>query len=135
MYFSKFLMCTIVAIMISQTASCAAIGKIKGSIAGTVYNNGRPTMGQVQLLDPKTKGSIKTQPVNNSGHFIIQDVPPGEWVLAFLGPASNPIGNLKYVKVLPGRPLTDLVYEITEEDPLVADLLERVAAQSGEKGE
>ena len=118
--------------IVMTIASCAAVSKIKGSVSGTVYNNGRPLMGQIQVIDPKTFGSITTQPVNNQGHFIISDVPPGEWILAFLGPSSNPLGEYKYVKVRPGRPETGLVYELTEVDPKVQELLDRIKTEQAE---
>jgi hypothetical protein len=82
-------------------------------------------MGQIQLLDPKTGGSLKTEPVNNQGHFIISDIPPGEYLLAFLGPSSAPMGEMKYVKIQPGRPNTDIVFEISEQDPLAVELREK----------
>lgn len=103
-----------------------------GAIAGTVYNNGRPIMGQIQLIDPKTETGITTNAVNNSGHFIFQDIPAGEYFLAFLGPASNPIGNFKYVKVMTGRPLTDVVFEITEKDPKVVELIKKIESEKTE---
>jgi hypothetical protein len=109
-----------------MSLGCQALSKLGGSASGTVYNNGRPIMGQIQLLDPKTGGSLKTEPVNNQGHFIISDITPGEYVLAFLGPSSNPLGEFKYVKIQPGRPNTDIVFEITESDPLAVQLLEKL---------
>ena len=83
-------------------------------------------MGQIQLLDPKTGGSIKNEPVNNQGHFIISDIPPGEYILAFLGPSSAPFGEFKYVRIQPGRPNTDIVFELSESDPLAIELLAKV---------
>lgn len=135
MKFSRLLLLAAVIMLVSQLTSCAAISKIKGSVSGTVYNDGRPLMGQIQLIDPKSYGSVKTEPVNNQGHFIISQVPPGEWFLAFLGPSAAPLGELKYVKVTPGRPITDIVFEIRDVDPLVQDLIERIKAEKAEKAE
>ena len=132
MNFSRLLLLAAVIMLVSQLTACTAISKIKGSVSGTVYNNGRPLMGQIQLIDPKSGGSVKTEPVNNQGHFIISDVPPGEWILAFLGPSSAPLGEYKYVKVTPGRPITDIVFEIRDVDPLVQDLKERINAKKTE---
>lgn len=131
MILSRLLLVASLCMIVSQFASCGKLAEIKGSVAGTVYNNGRPLMGQIQLIDPKSGGSIKTEPVNNQGHFIISSVPPGEWVLAFLGPSSAPLGEYKYVKVTPGRPVTDLVFEIRDVDPLVQDLKDRINAKKG----
>ena len=84
----------------AQSAGCSRMMQIKGSVSGNVFRDGRPMMGQIQLLDPKNQKSIKTEPVNNQGHFIVSDVPPGEWLLAFIGPSGAPMGNFKYFKVL-----------------------------------
>ncbi|MCD6216811.1 carboxypeptidase regulatory-like domain-containing protein [bacterium] len=129
MKFSHLLLLTAVIMVVSQLTACSALAKIKSSVSGTVYNNGRPMMGQIQLIDPKSNGSMKTEPVNNQGHFIISDVPSGEWLLAFLGPSSAPLGNYKYVKVALGRPVTDIAFEIQEVDPLVQELLDKIAAE------
>jgi len=115
--------------VVTLAASCAAVMKIKGSVSGNVFRDGRPMMGQIQLLNPKTQSSIKTEPVNNQGHFIISDVPPGEWLLAFIGPTGAPIGNFKYVKVMMGRPVTGVQFEIFEDDPKATELIERVKAE------
>ena len=114
-------------------AGCSQIMEIKGSISGTVYMNGRPLMGQIQVLDPKTKGSVKTEPVKNSGHFIIPDVKPGEYLLAVIGPAGAPLGEFMYVRVAPGRPVTGIEFEVTEVDPKVQELLDKVAAEAAEE--
>lgn len=139
MNFSRFLLLAAVIMVLSQLAACATLSNIKSSVSGTVYNNGRPMMGQIQVLDPRTNGSLKTEPVNNQGHFIIMNVPSGEWILAFLGPSSAPLGEFKYIKVSMGRPLTDLVFEIQDVDPLVQDLRDRIAASKNvgteEKGD
>ena len=107
--------------------------KDHGSIAGTVYNNGRPVMGQIQLLDAKTQDIVATEPINNSGHFIIQDVPAGGYFLAFFGPSSHPIGNMKYVKLSEDKPLLDVVFEITEKDPKVEELKKRIESEKENK--
>lgn len=117
--------------VINMSFGCTALSKLGGSASGTVFFNGKPMMGQVQLLDPKTGGSMKNEPVNNQGHFIISDIPPGEYLLAFLGPSSNPLGEMKYVKIQPGRPNTDIVFEVTEKDPLAVELMEKLK-KSGE---
>jgi hypothetical protein len=122
----SLIICSFVVLaVINASLGCDAISKIGGSASGTVYFHGRPHMGQIQLLDPKTGGSLKTEPVNNQGHFIISDIPPGEYLLAFLGPSSAPMGEMKYVKIQPGRPNTDIVFEISEQDPLAVELREK----------
>ncbi len=132
MMFSRYILLATVIMLISQLTACSTLSNIKTSVSGTVYNNGRPMMGQIQVLDPKTNGSLKTEPVNNQGHFIITDVPSGEWILAFLGPSSAPLGELKYVKVSMGRPVTDIAFEIRDVDPLVQALRERLATEKAE---
>jgi hypothetical protein len=112
----------------AQSAGCSRMMQIKGSVSGNVFRDGRPMMGQIQLLDPKNQKSIKTEPVNNQGHFIVSDVPPGEWLLAFIGPSGAPMGNFKYVKVLTGRPVTGVVFEIFEVDPKVEELNQKLKA-------
>lgn len=132
MKFSHFILLATGIMFLSQLTACATLANIKSSVSGMVYSNGRPMMGQIQVLNPKTNGSLKTEPVNNQGHFIITDVPAGEWILAFLGPSSSPLGEFKYIKVSMGRPLTDVVFEIWEVDPLVQDLRDRLAAAKSE---
>jgi hypothetical protein len=129
MNFSRLLLLTAVIMLVSQLTACSTLSNIKSSVSGTVYNKGRPMMGQIQLIDPKTFGSMKTEPVNNQGHFIISDVPSGEWLLAFLGPSSAPLGEYKYVKVALGRPVTGIAFEIWDVDPLVRALLDRIASE------
>lgn len=133
MNYSRLLLIAAVIMVASQLTACTAISKIKSSVSGTVYNNGRPLMGQIQLIDPETYGTVKTEPVNNQGHFIISQVPAGEWFIAFLGPSATPLGELKYVKVSMGRPVTEIVFEIRDVDPLVQDLKERINAKKAEE--
>lgn len=107
--------------------SCDRVSSIHGSVAGTVYRDGRPQMGQIQVIDPKTGNSIITEPVSNAGHFIIPGVPPGEWLLGFLGgPSASPLGEMMYVRVQPGRPVTNLEFEILDADPKVEELLQKI---------
>jgi hypothetical protein len=113
--------------------ACPQLQKLNGSIAGTIFDQGRPgMMGQIMVVNPRTLASVKIEPVKNSGHFIIPDVPPGEYLLQFLGPTAMPLGEYKYVKVQPGRPITNLEFEIREKDPKVQELLDKIAAEKAE---
>ena len=131
---SRIFLFMLIISVIALIVGCSKLSQIKGSISGTVFRDGRPIMGQIQVLNPKTLGSVKTEPVNNAGHFIIADVPPGEYLLAFLGPTSAPIGEYMYVKVVMGRPETGIVFEITEKDPKVTELMDKIKAEGGAGG-
>ena len=126
---SYFLSFILILAVITLFVGCDRLTKIKGSVSGNVFRDGRPMMGQIQILDPRNHKSIKTEPVNNQGHFIIGDVPPGEWYLAFLGPNGTPLGNFKYVRVKTGRPETGIVFEIFEPDPKVEELEAKLKAE------
>jgi len=77
---------------------------ITSSVAGTIYQFNRPMPNwKIQLVD-ETGRVIATEPTNNQGHFIISDVPAGDYkvyVLTFAGtPYPGYEGN---IKVRPGR--------------------------------
>ena len=60
---------------------------------------------------------------------MIPDVPPGEYLLSFMGPTAMPLGEYMYVKVAMGRPVTGITFEITEKDPKAIELIEKVKAE------
>ena len=62
--------------------------KAKATVAGYIYQHSRPMPNwKVQLIDESDR-IIATEPTNAQGHFIISDVPPGDYtvrVLTFAG--------------------------------------------------
>jgi hypothetical protein len=54
--------------------------QIKASVAGYVYMNNRPMPNwEVQLVDPNSGRVVRSEKSNQQGHFIIADVPPGDY--------------------------------------------------------
>jgi hypothetical protein len=92
-------------LFIIAASGCSMINKIEGTVSGTVYMNNRPMPGfKVSLVSKTTGKVIATEPTNQQGHYIISDVPPGEYtvlVLNFSG-APHP-GYEGNIKVRPGR--------------------------------
>jgi len=105
--FSKrILICLAVALFIVLlicASGCSAL-KINASVAGTVYQFNRPMPNfKVQLAD-ESGHIIATEPTNNQGHFIISDVPAGDYTVYVLTFAGTPFkGYEKHIKVRPGR--------------------------------
>jgi len=120
---------TLVSVALVLTAT-GCLYYLRGEIvAGTAFYEGRPIMGQIQVVNPKTMKPVKTDPVNNQGHFIISDIWPGEYFLSFIGPATAPLGEFMYIKVEMGRSITGLTFEITEKDPKVTELLDKIKSE------
>ena len=76
----------------------------KASVAGYVYQYNRPMPNwNVQLVDESGR-VIATEPTNAQGHFIISDLPPGDYTVYVLTFAGTP--HLSYeghITVRPGR--------------------------------
>ncbi len=109
-----FVILSLAMIAILLSSSCAQLRQIKSSITGTVYMDGRPIQGTVQLLDENgaVLGSSRT---NMNGHYQIRDVQPGTYILQFLNMQGMPYGNEVTVLVRMGRPeVVDL--ELTQAD-------------------
>lgn len=78
--------------------------KIRGTVAGYVYQYNRPMPSfKVQLID-QSGWAIATAPTNAHGHFIIKDVPPGDYIVYVLTFAGVPyVGYEGHITVRPGR--------------------------------
>ena len=77
---------------------------ITSSVAGTVYQFNRPMPNwKVQLVD-ESGHVIATEPTNSQGHYIISNIPAGEYKVYILTFAGTPFpGYEGYIKVRPGR--------------------------------
>lgn len=92
---------------------CDKLSNIGTSVAGNIYNRGTPQGGHITLVDFNT-GSTAYQGQSQDGHFIIQDVKAGEYVIRYMNMNAIPMGGGRYIKVLPGRPVTEIKFEIWE---------------------
>jgi len=84
-------------------SSGCAILKIKASVAGYVYMNEKlmPNF-EVQLIDTGNN-VVATGKTNQQGHFLITDVPPGEYTVRVLTFAGVPHPKTIQITVRPGR--------------------------------
>ncbi len=102
--FSAFFLLILMVFVLAATG-CQSLKRINGTVAGTVYQNKRPMANfKVSLRSVESGQIIATEPTNQQGHYIISDVPPGEYevlVLNFSG-APHP-GYVGHIKVRPGR--------------------------------
>ncbi len=74
-----------------------------GSIAGTVYLDGRPLpYGTVQAFDSESKLAAQER-CTLAGHYTLKDLLPGRYSLICLGASGAPIGKETIVQVRPGR--------------------------------
>ena len=102
---SRLLIVPVIAVLLLGAlsgVSCSRI-KIKASISGTVYMDGRPTSGTV-LLSNKDGGTVAMERTNTSGHFRITDVDPGTYTLQYLNLQGVPWGHSETIVVRLGRP-------------------------------
>lgn len=90
-------------LLVLLVSGCGAL-KIKATVAGYVYQYNRPMPHwKVQLMDESGR-IIATEPTNGQGHFIIQDVPPGDYTVYVLTFAGIPYeGYEGHISVRPGR--------------------------------
>jgi len=98
-------------------------GKLKLTVSGTVYRDGKTSSGTVRIFDPKDLSMIAENKTMQNGKFLIREVPPGEWLIGLTGRTGGLIGNYNYVKVGSISPVSDLVLEISEEDPKAKELI------------
>ena len=101
---SRTLMVMLLGLLLILFVSGCAILKVKGTVAGYVYQYNRPMANwQVQLMDESGR-IIATEPTNAQGHFIIQDVPPGDYTVYVLTFAGRPHPDYDgHITVRPGR--------------------------------
>ena len=102
----KILICitgVFLTLVLLSGSGCSSL-KINASVAGTVYQYNRPMPNfQVQLVD-ESGHVIATEPTNSQGHFIISDVPTGEYKVYVLTFAGTPYkGYEGHIKVRLGR--------------------------------
>ena len=90
---------------------CDSLSHVGTSVAGEVYMNGVPQGGHLTLQDFKT-GKIAFTGETQDGHFIISGVTAGEYVLRYMNMRAIPMGGGMYIKVEPGRPVTELKFEV-----------------------
>lgn len=82
--------------------SCGALKNVKASISGTVYMDGRPVAGSVQLID-ESGSIVATERTNMHGHFTIKNLNPGKYTLQYLNYSGVPYGGETVVEVRIGR--------------------------------
>jgi hypothetical protein len=93
---------TMILLALLMATSCNALTKIKSSIAGTVYIDGRPqAFGTVQAW--KDGALIAQERATQSGHYQIKDLDPGTYSIVYLNARGNPFGGETIVEVRRGR--------------------------------
>lgn len=77
---------------------------ITSSVAGTVYQFNRPMPNwKVQLVDESGR-VVATEPTNSQGHYIISNIPAGEYKVHVLTFAGTPFAGFECnIRVRPGR--------------------------------
>lgn len=81
----------------------SAMGDALGSIAGTVYINGRPeAFGTVQVLNEDGK-QVASDRATQFGHYTIRGINQGTYRLVYLNARGAPVGEETVVRVRPGR--------------------------------
>ena len=90
-------------VFILLATSCGFMGKVKGSISGTVYVDGRPqAFGTVQVF--KADGQfIASERCTQTGHYIIQGLDAGTYEVTYLNARGAPLGESTMVEVRIGR--------------------------------
>jgi hypothetical protein len=85
------------------SSGCAGLaGKIKGSISGTVYMDGRPTSGTILIKD--AGGTVIQQARTNlNGHYQLKDLSSGTYTLQYLNMQGMPFGHETTVEIRMGR--------------------------------
>lgn len=106
---------TLLLMLVFGTA-CDKLANIGTSVAGNIYNDGSPVGGHITLLDFNS-GTTAYSGQTQDGHFIIQDVKAGEYVIRYMNMNAIPMGGGQYIKVQPGRPVTELKFEVWEVIP------------------
>ena len=100
---SRTLIVMLLGLLLILLVSGCAIMKVKGTVAGYVYQYNRPMANwQVQLMDESGR-MIATEPTNAQGHFTIMDVPPGDYTVYVLTFAGTPYPYEGHITVRPGR--------------------------------
>ncbi|MEO7993733.1 MAG: hypothetical protein ABI743_04980 [bacterium] len=92
---------------------CDKLNSLTTSIAGNIYRDGVPTGGHLILSDFNT-GTTAATGETTDGHFIIGGVKSGEYVLRYMDMRGLPMGGGMYINVQPGRPVTELKFEVWE---------------------
>lgn len=101
---SRTLMVMLLGLLLILLVSGCALLKAKATVAGYVYQYNRPMANwQVQLMDESGR-VVATEPTNAQGHFIITDVPPGDYTVYILTFSGTPHpGYEGHITVRPGR--------------------------------
>ena len=101
---SRTLIVMLLGLLLILLVSGCALLDAKATVAGYVYQYNRPMANwQVQLMDESGR-VIATEPTNAQGHFIIQDVPPGDYTVFVLTFAGAPHDDYEgQITVRPGR--------------------------------
>lgn len=105
--FITFLACLL---LVPGLLACDRIAQVGTSVSGNLYDKGTPVGGHIVLLDYYT-GETVHQGQTQTGHFIIQGVKAGEYVMRAMDMRAIPMGGGMYLKVLPGRPVTELKFD------------------------
>ncbi len=93
---------SVAVLLVLQGPSCAQLTKIKSSIAGTVFVDGRPqAFGTVQAFLGNTL--VQQERCTQSGHYQLKDLQPGTYTLLYLNARGAPIGGETIVEVRRGR--------------------------------
>lgn len=82
--------------------SCGALKNVKASISGTVYMDGRPVAGTVQLVD-ESGNIVANERTTMEGHYTIKNLNPGKYTLQYLNYSGVPYGGETEVVVRIGR--------------------------------
>ena len=105
------------ALMVLAFTGCDAMNKITTNVSGQIYMEGTPVGGHVSLYEFETGKSTGLSAQSQTGHFIISSVPAGEYVMRYMDMRAIPMGGGMYLKVQPGRPVTELEFEVWEVTP------------------
>jgi hypothetical protein len=92
----------LIMVFVSGSTGCAVL-KIKASVAGYVYMNEKlmPNF-EVQLINTGNN-VVASGKTNQQGHFMITDVPPGEYTVRVLTFSGTPHPKTIQITVRPGR--------------------------------
>lgn len=93
------------------------------SVSGVIYKDSKPASGMVRILSPSDLSTLGEFTLSSEGKFFIRNIPKGEWLIALTGRTGGVIGNYQYLKISSSIPKSDLVYEVTQEDPKAKELM------------
>jgi len=119
--------CLIIALVFT---GCTA--KIKGSVGGTVYRNGKPASGTIRIFNPNGLSQVAETLVMEGGKFMIKDLPPGEYLIGLTGRTGSIIGQYHYLKITGAGFKSDFIFDSMEEDPKAKDLISKTSAGKSE---